>query len=73
MGTFFQKIQDVPMDYLIRTLQSHYWEHSDVLGIFCAGNTAIKLAWKILNVFVMYQTGFWWVHCPFPCDVFAVS
>jgi len=21
----------------------------------------------------MYRTSFWWVHCPFPCDVFAVS
>ena len=44
----------------------------NVLGISCTGNTAMKLAWKILNVFAMYRVGFWWVLCPFPCDVFAV-
>ena len=33
-GTFFQEIQDVPMDYLIRTLQSHHWEHSGYTGHF---------------------------------------
>jgi hypothetical protein len=27
----------------------------DVLGILCAGNIAIKLAWKILNVFAVYR------------------
>jgi len=30
------------------------------------------LAWEILNVFAMYQMGFWWVLYPFPCDVLAV-
>ena len=44
----------------------------NVLGISCAGNTAIKLPWEILDVFAVYQMGFWWVHCPFPCDVLAV-
>ena len=44
----------------------------NVLMILCAGNIAIKLAWKILNVFAMYQVGLGWVLCPFPCDVFAV-
>ena len=48
------------------------WNTVNVLGISCTGNTAMKLAWKILNVFAMYQVGFWWVLCPFPCDVFAV-
>ena len=32
MGTFFGKIQDVPMDYLIGTLQSHDWEHCECPG-----------------------------------------
>ena len=40
--------------------------------ILCAGNIAIKLAWKILNVFAVYWVGLGWVLCPFPCDVFAV-
>ena len=48
------------------------WNTVNVLGISCTGNTTMKLAWKILNVFAMYQVGFWWVLCPFPCDVFAV-
>jgi len=30
------------------------------------------LAWEILNVFAMYQMGFWWVLYPFPCNVLAV-
>jgi len=34
MGTFFQDFQDVPMDYLIRTLQLHHWEHSGCTGHF---------------------------------------
>jgi len=34
MGTFFQEIQDVPMDYLIRTPQSHHWEHCGCTGHF---------------------------------------
>jgi len=44
----------------------------DVLGISCTGNTAMKLAWEILNVFAMYRMGFWWVLYPFPCNVLAV-
>ena len=28
-GTFFGKIQDVPIDYLIGTSQSHDWEHCE--------------------------------------------
>ena len=44
----------------------------NVLGISCTVNTAMKLAWKILDVFVMYWMGFWWVLCPFPCNVLAV-
>jgi hypothetical protein len=31
-GTFFGEIQDVPMDYLIRTLQSHDWGHCKCTG-----------------------------------------
>ena len=48
------------------------WNTVNVLGISCAGNTAMKLAWNILNVFAMYRMGFWWVLYPFPCDVLAV-
>ena len=48
------------------------WNTVNVLGISCAGNTAMKLAWEILNVFAMYRMGFWWVLYPFPCDVLAV-
>jgi len=48
------------------------WNTVDVLGISCTGNTAMKLAWEILNVFAMYRMGFWWVLYPFPCDVLAV-
>ena len=44
----------------------------NVLGISCAGNTAIKLPWEILDVFAVCWMGFWWVHCPFPCGVLAV-
>jgi len=29
MDTFFGKICGVPMDYLVRTLQSHDWEHCE--------------------------------------------
>ena len=48
------------------------WNTVDVLGISCTGNTAMKLAWKILNVIAMYRMGFWWVLYPFPCNVLAV-
>jgi len=48
------------------------WNTVDVLGISCTGNTAMKLAWEILNVFAMYRMGFWWVLYPFPCNVLAV-
>ena len=44
----------------------------NVLGISCAGNTASKLPWEILDVFAVYCMGFWWVHCPFPYGVLAV-
>ena len=33
LGTFFQEIQDVPMDYLIRTPQPHHWEHCNQFGL----------------------------------------
>jgi len=48
------------------------WNTVNVLGISCAGNTAMKLAWEILNVFAMYRMGFWWVLYPFPCNALAV-
>src|SRR6266478_3229007 len=48
------------------------WDTVSVPSIFRTGYTAMKLAWKILNVFAMYRVGLWWVLCPFPCDVFAV-
>ena len=48
------------------------WNTVNVLGISCAGNTAMKLAWEILNVFAMHRMGFWWVLYPFPCNVLAV-
>ena len=34
MSTFFGKILDVPIDYLIRTLQSHDWEHCECTDYF---------------------------------------
>ena len=48
------------------------WNTVDVLGISCTRNTAMKLAWEILNVCAMYRMGFWWVLYPFPCNVLAV-
>jgi len=48
------------------------WNTVNVPGISCTGNTAIKLAQEILNVFAMYWTGFWWILYPFPYDVLAV-
>ena len=33
----------------------------------------MKLAWEILNVFVVYWMGFWWVLYPFPCNVLVVD
>ena len=48
------------------------WNTVNVLAISCTGNTAMKLAWNILNVFAMYRMGFWWVLYPFPCDVLAM-
>jgi len=48
------------------------WNTVNVLDISCAGNTAMKLAWEILNVFAMYQMGVWWVLYPFLCSVLAV-
>jgi hypothetical protein len=44
----------------------------NVLVIFCAGNTAIKLAQNILNELEMYWVGMGWAHRPFPCDVFVM-
>jgi hypothetical protein len=40
-GTFFGKIQDVPMDYLIGTSQSHDWGH--------CGYTGDSLCWEHCN------------------------
>ena len=72
VGTFFGKILGFPMDYLMGTLNHMTWSTVNVLGISCAGNTAMKLAWEILNVIAMYWMGFWWVLYPFSCDVLAV-
>ena len=48
------------------------WNTVDVLSISWTGNTAMKLAQEILNVFAVYWMGFWWVLYPFPCDVLTV-
>ena len=70
--TFFGKIQDVPINYLMGTLQSHDWVHCGCTGHVLGWDTAGKLAWKILNVLAVYRVGIWWVHCPFPCSVFVM-
>ena len=44
----------------------------NVLSISWAGETAKKLAGKILNVIAVYQVGIWQVLCPFPYNVFTV-
>jgi hypothetical protein len=33
----------------------------------------MKLAWKILNVFTVFQVGFWSLHCPSPYNVLTMS
>ena len=73
MGIFFGKIQNVPKDYLIRTLQSHDRDTVNVLSIPCTGNTARGLVGNILNVLMMDQVGFSQVHCPCPYSVFTMS
>ena len=35
-GTFFGKIENVPINYLIRTSQSHHWEHCEYPDHFLA-------------------------------------
>ena len=73
MGTFFGKIQNVPMDYLIRTLQSHDQGHCKCPEHFLGQGTARKLVGNILNVLMMYQLGLSQVHCPCPYNVFTMS
>ena len=73
MGTFFGKIQNVPKDYLIRTLQSHDQEHCECPEHSWAGTTAKKLVGNILNALMVYQVGFSQVHCPCPYSVFTMS
>ena len=70
--TFFGKIQDVPINYLMGTLQSHDPVHCECTGCVLDWDTAEKLAWKIPDVLAVYRAGIWWVHCPFPCNVLAV-
>ena len=57
--TFFGKIQDVPINYLMGTLQSHDWVHSKCTGCALGWDTAGKLAWKIPNILALYQAGIW--------------
>ena len=45
------------------------WNSANALGIFCTGNTAMKLARQIPNVL---QVDMGWVLCPFPCNVLAI-
>ena len=54
-GTFFGKIQDVPINYLMGTSQSHDWVHCECTGRVLGWNTAEKLAWKILDIPAVYQ------------------
>ena len=70
--TFFGKFQNIPMVFPMGKSQSHDLEHCKCTDRLLTGNTARKLAWKILNELGMYQVGIGWVLCPFPCDVFAV-
>src|SRR5258705_13997424 len=48
------------------------WDTVNVLTIPWAGETAGKLAGKILDVLEMYRVGTCWVHYPFPCSVLAM-
>ena len=65
-------IQDVPINYLMGTSQSHDLGHCECPDHFLGWEIAWKLAGKILNVLEMYRVGKYWVHCPFPCDVLAM-
>jgi hypothetical protein len=72
-GTFFGKIQGFPKIFLIGTFWSHdlvnsectkhfpSMSHSGTSWVLSLGKfkmyIAIKLAWKILNVFAVYQVG----------------
>ena len=70
--TFFEEIQNSPTDYLIRTLWSHHWENCRCAEHFPAGNTAIKLARKILNLPAVYWVRLCSVNYPSPCSVLTV-
>ena len=70
--TFFEEIQNFPTDYLIRTPWSHYWENHRYTEDFSTGNTASKLARKILNLLAVYWVRLCSVYYPSPCSVLTV-
>src|ERR1700753_4353785 len=56
---FFGNIHSFPVDYLMRTLQSHDLEHCECTVHVPAGAITGKLSGK----FKMYLQCFGWVHC----------
>jgi len=46
MGTFFEKILGFPMDYLIRTLQSHDLENCECTGHFLHWEHCNEIGWE---------------------------
>ena len=70
--TFFGKIQDVPINFPMGTLQSHDSGHCECTSHFLGWGIAGKFARKILDVLGMYWVGTRPVHYPFPCSVLAV-
>ena len=56
----------------METSQSHDPGHCECTDNSLGWGILGKLAGKILNVLEMYRVGTSWVHCPFPCDVFAM-
>ena len=59
-GTFFGKIQGVPIDYLISTSWSHDLEHWDALTVFCKQATWAHhgiFSWIIQDVPMDYLIG----------------
>ena len=69
---FLWEIQDVPINCLMGTLQSHDLGHCECTDHFLGWEIAWKLVGKILNVLEMYQVGKYWAHRPLPCHVLAM-
>jgi len=70
--TFFGKIQDVPINFLMGTSWSHDLEHCKCTSHFLGWGIAGKIVGKFLDVPGMYQVGTGLVLYPFPCNVLAM-